>query len=300
MPSTYVCPSRAAGEPFTTTYQVFTGKGALFEDGKGTKIADVTDGTSNTLMVVEAKEAVPWTKPDDLPFDPAAAPSLFGAGSTHPGRLQCALRRWIGAILEDIHQPANVPSLDHARRRRSRQPRQCNDTGLPDLALKNPNAKGALMERIAIRLRRNDDKMGRRIGTISLQLILALAFFVEPVPGQEARPADKGAGAAPLARYVPLKDLLAYLEFDGLDAHADAWRASAAYKLLNDTKLGTVLEDLALQGIEIIQETTPPRTTCHRRRGRRFRQTHRPQWICLGGIKEGPGTLPLRRGAAPR
>ena len=85
MPSTYLCPSRAAVEPFTTTYQVFTGKGALFEDGKDTKIADITDGASNTLMVVEGKESVPWTKPDDLPFDPAAAPSLFGAGSSHPG-----------------------------------------------------------------------------------------------------------------------------------------------------------------------------------------------------------------------
>ena len=36
-------------------------------------------------MVVEAEEAVPWTKPDDLPFDPAAVPSLFTAGSRHPG-----------------------------------------------------------------------------------------------------------------------------------------------------------------------------------------------------------------------
>jgi prepilin-type processing-associated H-X9-DG protein len=35
--------------------------------------------------VVEARNAVPWTKPDDLSFDPTAAPSLFGAGSTHPG-----------------------------------------------------------------------------------------------------------------------------------------------------------------------------------------------------------------------
>ncbi len=85
MPATYACPSRPPGEPFTTTYRVFTGKGALFEDGKDTKIVDVTDGTSNTIMVVEAKEAVPWTKPDDLPFDPAAAPSLLGAASTHPG-----------------------------------------------------------------------------------------------------------------------------------------------------------------------------------------------------------------------
>ena len=31
MPSTYVCPSRAQVEPFTTTYQVFTGKGAVRE-----------------------------------------------------------------------------------------------------------------------------------------------------------------------------------------------------------------------------------------------------------------------------
>ena len=85
IPSTYVCPSRAVTEPFTTTYQVFTGKGALFEDGKNVKPADVPDRASNTLIVVEGSEAVPWTMPRDLPFDPDAAPSLFGAGSTHPG-----------------------------------------------------------------------------------------------------------------------------------------------------------------------------------------------------------------------
>jgi prepilin-type processing-associated H-X9-DG protein len=45
----------------------------------------VTDGTSNTIMVVESKDAVPWTKPDDLKFDMEARPSLYGAGSAHPG-----------------------------------------------------------------------------------------------------------------------------------------------------------------------------------------------------------------------
>ena len=42
-------------------------------------------------MIVEAKEAVPWTKPDDLSFDPAAAPSLHGAGSPHPGGFHASM-----------------------------------------------------------------------------------------------------------------------------------------------------------------------------------------------------------------
>ena len=33
------------------------------------RITSVLDGTSNTLMVVEAGEAVIWTKPQDIPFD---------------------------------------------------------------------------------------------------------------------------------------------------------------------------------------------------------------------------------------
>ena len=85
MPSTYVCPSRSNAEPFVTTYQVFSGKCAMFENGQDIRLPSVTDGTSNTILVVEAKEAVPWTKPADLTFDPAAAPSLHGAGSPHPG-----------------------------------------------------------------------------------------------------------------------------------------------------------------------------------------------------------------------
>ena len=87
MPKVYLCPSQPSTEPGMTTYQTFVGPGALFEDGKATGFQDVTDGTSNTLMVVEAKEPVIWTKPDDLKFDQGAAgdASLFGAFSFHPG-----------------------------------------------------------------------------------------------------------------------------------------------------------------------------------------------------------------------
>ena len=31
-------------------------------------MADITDGTSNTLMFVEAKRDIPWTKPEDIPY----------------------------------------------------------------------------------------------------------------------------------------------------------------------------------------------------------------------------------------
>ena len=91
MPPVYRCPIRTNALPYTTSYLVFVGKGALFEKDQGIGVADVTDGTSNTIMIVEANDAVPWTKPDDLSFDPAAAPALHGAGSPHPGGFNASM-----------------------------------------------------------------------------------------------------------------------------------------------------------------------------------------------------------------
>jgi hypothetical protein len=73
MPRTYMVPSEAQdpkAKPTKTHYRVFHGKGTVFEGDKGVTFADITDGTSNTILIVEAAEAVPWTKPDELPFDP--------------------------------------------------------------------------------------------------------------------------------------------------------------------------------------------------------------------------------------
>ncbi|MBI5757229.1 MAG: DUF1559 domain-containing protein [Planctomycetales bacterium] len=54
-----------------TVYLAPVGKGLAFEGSEGTRIGDFTDGTSNTILVVEAHadKAVIWTKPDDLAFD---------------------------------------------------------------------------------------------------------------------------------------------------------------------------------------------------------------------------------------
>jgi prepilin-type processing-associated H-X9-DG protein len=81
MPATYFCPSDGLDTEHTTRYQVVVGPGTIFEGVKGTPISEITDGTSNTLLVVEAKAPVPWTKPDDI----AVNGLTTGVGSKHAG-----------------------------------------------------------------------------------------------------------------------------------------------------------------------------------------------------------------------
>ena len=123
MPLVYQCPSRANAQPYTTTYRGFVGHGAMFETGRDIRIADITDGTSNTIAVVEAKEAVAWTKPDDLPFAGQADRSLYGAGSSHPGRIQLRHGRRVGPLHQDFDQPHDPAHLDHQGRRRGHRAR---------------------------------------------------------------------------------------------------------------------------------------------------------------------------------
>jgi hypothetical protein len=83
------------GKTNTTHYQVFTGKGTCFEGKKGIQIQDITDGTSNTILIVEAASAVPWTKPEDLPYDPdKPLPKLGGVtpGGFHAGYADGSVR----------------------------------------------------------------------------------------------------------------------------------------------------------------------------------------------------------------
>jgi hypothetical protein len=74
MPDVFALPGVAKEGEKLTHYQAFVGNGAIFDPIQTCKIQSITDGTSNTLMVATAAKGVPWTKPDDIPFDTKADP----------------------------------------------------------------------------------------------------------------------------------------------------------------------------------------------------------------------------------
>ncbi len=72
MPKVYSSASGELVEEGRTRFVVPAGPGTAFAGKKGLKIAQITDGTSNTILAVEADDdrAVVWTKPEDLTIDP--------------------------------------------------------------------------------------------------------------------------------------------------------------------------------------------------------------------------------------
>ena len=71
-------------------------------------------------------------------------------------------------------------------------------------------------------------------------------------------PLPSAVAAAPLAARAAAGSVALSGISTGLDAHPTPGTRSAAYRLLNETKLGSLLEDLGVQAIEILQETVPP------------------------------------------
>jgi uncharacterized protein DUF1559 len=69
MPQIYYIPS-APMKTGETHYRVFVGGGAMFDLDKKVGFQQITDGTSNTLMIVETEESGVWTKPQDVAYDP--------------------------------------------------------------------------------------------------------------------------------------------------------------------------------------------------------------------------------------
>jgi hypothetical protein len=83
MPAVYRNPSLP--DNTKTNYLVPVGEDTMFSGDKPTRMLDIKDGTSKTIMLLEvdADRAVPWTKPDDYEVD--ADDPLAGLGHLRAG-----------------------------------------------------------------------------------------------------------------------------------------------------------------------------------------------------------------------
>lgn len=84
MPKVYLQPGQT--NDGKTYYQVVTGKATGFPPQGQRRFTDFVNGTSNTIVVITAANAVPWTKPEDVPFEPGGALPAFNTkfkGGTH-------------------------------------------------------------------------------------------------------------------------------------------------------------------------------------------------------------------------
>jgi Protein kinase domain/Protein of unknown function (DUF1559) len=117
MPVQYEPPLKPTGwKPNTTFYQVFVGNQTLFPPGKAMRLGDLGGGSADTLMVVEAGEAVPWTKPQDLPYDPNGPLPMLG-GIFHYGFQAVMADGRSSRFLPKNIPPATLRTLITPRRR---------------------------------------------------------------------------------------------------------------------------------------------------------------------------------------
>lgn len=84
--------------PGTTRYQAYVGPGTAFER-HGLTRDDFPDGQGNTIAVVEAATAVPWSKPVDLIYDPKGPLPALKDDYKDPIRFLC---------YEVSHRPGTV------------------------------------------------------------------------------------------------------------------------------------------------------------------------------------------------
>jgi RNA polymerase sigma factor (sigma-70 family) len=140
IPKLFADPTGKARDPSATYYQVFVGPHAAFEKHQFTAIpVSFPDGLSNTILIVEAANPVPWTKPEDLHFAPdepipelgGLFPGLFHAafadGAVYGISKKIDPTNLRNAIMCDDGQPINLEPYTIPASRRTAALKEHND-----------------------------------------------------------------------------------------------------------------------------------------------------------------------------
>lgn len=107
------------------------GEGTAFDSDEGHRFEDFTDGTSNTLLVVESKLSIPWSQPKDIEYsEKKPLPKL---GGIHKGGFMSVfvdgaphfiMDEVEGDVLRNVILRADGSVLDHKELHPERYPRK--------------------------------------------------------------------------------------------------------------------------------------------------------------------------------
>jgi prepilin-type processing-associated H-X9-DG protein len=112
MPPVFACPSEPnTGTDATNVAAVF-GPNCIFAGTEPVKIRDITDGTSNTLMVGEVTGgSIPWTKPQDVDITQNPTLNSGGFASHHSGGVHFLLADGSVRFMSDNINPQTLQIL---------------------------------------------------------------------------------------------------------------------------------------------------------------------------------------------
>jgi len=130
IPAVYRCP-KIGGDSTDSSYIVLTGPSTVFSGPGGTSKSDISDGTNSTLLVVEAEREIPWTKPEDIPYDPDGPPPKLGglhSGGSYAGFADGSVR-WIADSTPE-------KTLQALCTKAGKEPKQAEPAGSPKSKVK--------------------------------------------------------------------------------------------------------------------------------------------------------------------
>jgi prepilin-type processing-associated H-X9-DG protein len=115
-PQVYRCPSETMATASDTTYVMIVGPETISDGTKATSIAEITDGTFETILVVEAAgTGINWLDPRDLNADEIDYlindPVDGGIGSEHPGGANVLFCDGAVMFLEGMVDPEQVEAM---------------------------------------------------------------------------------------------------------------------------------------------------------------------------------------------